>query len=296
MKKYRFIINPISGVGKQKVLENLLPKHLDQHAIEWEVTYTEAAGHAVDLSREAAQKGWDAAVVVGGDGSVNEAAQGLVHQQHCALGIIPTGSGNGFARHLGLPIGLKHAVQSLNTARPFIIDTAMANQSLFVGTAGVGFDAHIGFLFSEYGTRGFLSYIRLVLREFHQYQARKFQLEIDGQRLERHAMIIAIANSSQYGNNAFLSPHSLLADEQLEVCILNDCPKWAFPDLVMRLFRGTLEGSPYYEMLPARRVRIVQPDLTAHLDGEPMELGQNLDIQIQPASLPVLVPPIVKAI
>lgn len=289
MRRICFIINPISGVGRQSVVEDLIVQHLDSKDFETEVKYTKAAGHATELSREAAEQGMDAVIVVGGDGSVNEAALGLIHHKHCALGIIPTGSGNGLARHLGLPIDLTKAVQLLNHSKIRTIDTALMNDRLFVGTAGIGFDAHIGFKFAEFGTRGFSSYARLVLREFPTYGSRHYTLEIDGKQLELDAFVIAFANSSQYGNNAMVSPNSRLDDGILEVCILKDCPKWRIPEMLIRLFRGTLEASKYVEILPAKEIRLKQSDSTAHLDGEPVKLGQELHIQVQPASLKVLV-------
>src|SRR5690554_488083 len=140
-KSIRFIINPISGVGKKKVLPGLIKQHLDHSKFTYDIVYTSHRGHAVEISKEAADEGIDIVCVVGGDGSVHEAGTSLIGR-NTALAILPTGSGNGIARYLGLPRRIKSALKSINAHQIETVDTLTLNGHQFIGVSGFGFDAY----------------------------------------------------------------------------------------------------------------------------------------------------------
>ena len=142
--RIRFIINPISGTGKQKGIEKYITKHLKNY----EIFYTQKAGDASRMSKEAAADNIDAVIGVGGDGTVNECLIGLVNT-NTALGVIPCGSGNGFAYHIGMKNKIEQAIIQLKDTRIEQIDSCSANGAPFVNVSGIGFDAHIANLFSE---------------------------------------------------------------------------------------------------------------------------------------------------
>lgn len=286
-KKVCFIVNPISGVGRQKVIEQLVAGKLDASKFEAEIVYTEARRHATILSREAVNKGCEIVVAVGGDGSVNEAARGLIGT-NASLAILPAGSGNGLARHLKIPVNLVKAMQVINTGKPVTIDTASINNEIFIGMAGIGFDAHIGWEFAKFGKRGFQSYIKVITREYPKYHAQQYHLEIDGITYERNAFLISFANGSQYGNNAAISPQANLQDGLLDVCILKQFPLYALPVLAYRLFNQKMHESEYMEIIRGSHIRVKQPANTAHIDGEPVELGNDLEIKVNRSSLKVM--------
>jgi len=141
-KKLRFIINPFSGIGQKKIVPKMLEKGLDAHRFEWDIVLTERAKHAIDISKEAVDLGYDAVIAVGGDGSINEVARNLIHTD-TALGIIPGGSGNGVARSLNIPLNVQKAIGVINDFKTLKIDTGQLNDHPFVGVAGIGFDALI---------------------------------------------------------------------------------------------------------------------------------------------------------
>lgn len=288
-KKICFIVNPISGVGRQKVIEQLVASRLDTSLFEPEIVYTEAPRHAVTLSREAVNRGCEMIVAVGGDGSVNEAGRGVVGTG-ASLAILPAGSGNGLARHLKIPMNLVNAMQVINTGKPVTIDTASINNEMFIGMAGVGFDAHIGWEFAKFGKRGFQSYIKVVTREYPKYQAQQYRMEIDGTAYERTAFLISFANGSQYGNNAAISPQADLQDGLLDICILKQFPLYAVPMLAYRLFNQKMHESEYLEIIKGSNIKIIQPATIAHIDGEPVELGHELKIKVNKGSLKVVCP------
>lgn len=288
-KKISFIVNPKSGLGRQKRIESVLSKTLDHSIFAPSIQFTEAPGHGLELSREAVEKEADLVVAVGGDGTVNECARALLGTS-CALGIIPCGSGNGLARHLGIPMNLEKAIAYLNTHKVRTIDTASLNGKPYMGVAGVGFDAHISKVFSSFGQRGFLSYIRLVMREYKAYPSQKYKVIVDGKVQEVFALLIAVANSSQFGINARITPMAIDDDGLLDIAILGKFPMINGISMARKLFGGKLEKSNYTTYLRGRSVEIIQTSVLAHIDGEPIEPGENLVFEIRPRSLLVAVP------
>jgi YegS/Rv2252/BmrU family lipid kinase len=287
-RKICFIINPISGIGRQKVIEKLIDENLDRSLFDYEVAYTKAAKHAIELARDAAGRNIDIVVAVGGDGSVNETAKGLVNTS-TTLAIIPTGSGNGLARHLNIPLNLKKAMQVINTGKTISIDSVQMNEEVFVNVAGVGFDAHIGWEFAKFGKRGFSSYIKVIMREFPRYKAQDFELTIDGKTTIKNAYLISFANGSQWGNNAYIAPAADISDGHLDIAILKDFNFMSALSVGYHLFRGSLDTSRHLEVIKAKEVIVKQAGIIAHIDGEPIEIGNELNIKVKPLSLKVIV-------
>jgi diacylglycerol kinase (ATP) len=288
-KKICFIVNPISGVGRQKIIEKLIDEELDRTLFEYEIAYTKAAKHATELAKEAARKKTDIVVAVGGDGSVNETAKGLVSTES-AMAIIPTGSGNGLARHLQIPLNLKKAMQVINTGKTVRIDSISLNEETFVNVAGIGFDAHIGWEFARFGKRGFSSYLKVISKEFPSYKAGDFELSIDGKTITKNAYLISFANGSQWGNNAYIAPTADISDGVMDIAILKDFRLMTGIAIAYRLFRKTLHQSSHLEIIKAKEMTVKQKGTIAHIDGEPIETGHELKIKVNPLSLKVVVP------
>jgi YegS/Rv2252/BmrU family lipid kinase len=289
MKKIRFIINPKSGTGKKDSFKGLIEKHIDHSIFESEICFTEYAGHATILSTEASEKGFDSVVVVGGDGSVNEAAKALVGKK-TALGIIPAGSGNGMARHLGIPVDPVQAISLLNTGQRVLIDTLSVNSMFCIGTIGIGFDAHVAHLFARANKRGYSTYVKLVLTEFPVYKDKKFSILVDGILHERNCFLLTIANSSQFGNNAVIAPFADERDGIIDISIMRKFPLLAAPGLIYRLMHNSIHRSRYFTALKGRHVVIRNNDtMIGHIDGEPVEFLGDLDIRLNPLSLNVIV-------
>jgi diacylglycerol kinase (ATP) len=288
-KKICFIINPISGIGRQKVIEKLIDEQLDRTVFDYEVAYTKAAKHATEISKDAADRKVDIVVAVGGDGSVNETAKGLINSG-TAMAVIPAGSGNGLARHLKIPLHLKKAVQVINSGKETAIDTINMNDEIFVNVAGIGFDAHIGWEFAKFGKRGFSSYIKVISREFPSYKAADYELTIDGKKINKEAYLISFANGSQWGNNAYIAPEADISDGIMDVAILSDFKFYNILSIGYKLFNKTLHTSSKLEIIKATEVLVKQKGIIAHIDGEPIEVGNEIRIRVNPLSLKVIVP------
>jgi diacylglycerol kinase family enzyme len=172
-KSILFIVNPVSGIGKHKGVERLIEDGLDKTQFNPRIVYTSGPGDATDISSKAAAEGIEIIVAVGGDGTVNETAAGLVGTAS-AMAIVPAGSGNGLARHLGIPMNLKRAIDIINTGRIIKIDTATINDQLFVNVAGVGFDASVAKKFAVAGKRGFSTYLRITTSSYKDYEPKQY--------------------------------------------------------------------------------------------------------------------------
>lgn len=285
--KYTFIINPTSGTGKQKNIEERINKILAS-SVEYDIIKTEYAGHGYELASKFAGNA-EAVIAIGGDGTVLEIGSALINSS-TALGIIPTGSGNGLAHNLGIPIDIEKAIKQLKKSKHRVIDTGTINERVFLSTTGVGFDAHIANCFSTFGTRGFLSYVKLIIREFFLYNERTYNLIIDGKEVSKEAFIVCIANSSEYGNGAVISPESTIDDGILDVCFIKKPKLWQYFTFPVRMFTSTLHRSRIMSRISGRDIIVKNHNKIFHVDGDPVIAEEELHVKINPLSLNVLVP------
>ena len=287
--KALFIVNPFSGVGRQKGIEKYLAKNLDQSKFEFSLVYTERPHHATELCEDAIKKSFNLIVAVGGDGTVNEVARPLVGT-NIPMGIIPSGSGNGLARHLKIPIDPNKAIRLLNYFNSKKIDTVEVNDQFFVSIAGVGFDAFVAKKFAGQKRRGFFKYAQISLSEYFRYRPKKFTLTIDGRKLEKTALFISIANSDQFGYNTSISPKAKIDDGMIDICIMKKVPMWKTIFLAPLLFSRKIDRSSYLEIIRVREVEIMQTNMHINLDGESVKMSKSLHFKVQPKSLTVVVP------
>ncbi|MGD9995272.1 MAG: diacylglycerol kinase family protein [Salinivirgaceae bacterium] len=289
-KRVLFIINPISGTGKQEGFPEVLNAAIDRQLYDFDMVFSEYRGHATLLSQNAVAD-YQMVVAVGGDGTVNEVAKGLINSP-CIMGIVPVGSGNGLARHLNIPMRVKEAIELINEPHIQKIDMASLNGEYFVNVAGIGFDAHIAHLFAAASKRGPIPYAKLATVEFQKYKPAEYKVFIEGQEHHLKAFLISFANSAQFGNNAYISPHAIINDGLLDVCLMSEFPKVEAGQLAIKLFNKRLDKSKYMKIIRGTRVKIVADEnLKGHLDGEPINLPRELDIQIIPNSLHVIYNP-----
>ena len=286
-QKALFIINPISGGKKKDGVPELIYKHLDAEKFEPVIVFSDGVSHARQMALESVNK-FGTIVAVGGDGTVNEVASAL-KESETALGIIPFGSGNGLARFLHIPMNTARAISTLGSGKIQLIDSGTLNGRSFFNMAGMGFDAHISEVFSHGKKRGFLSYIKSSLKEFKKYKSENYLINIDGDGYQREAFMLSFANSSQYGNNAHISPNASVKDGLLDVCIIKKFPVWRFPEMGLRMLTKTSEGTKFVEIIRGKQIQVTRNKPgPAHLDGEPVKTGIITDIKVIPASLKVI--------
>jgi YegS/Rv2252/BmrU family lipid kinase len=291
MPRTCFIFNPMAGTGRRADFPALLRQHFGgAPEADYLLRPTEGPGHATELARAAAQAGCRVVVAVGGDGTVNEVGQGLLGQTGAALGIVPRGSGNGLARHLRVPLGLPAALRRLRQPTFSRMDVGVINGRPFFCTAGLGFDAHVSQHFALAGTRGVSTYLRVTLREYGNFRPVPVQVETNGQTLATDCYVLAFANASQYGNNAYIAPQANLQDGLLDMCLIDALPPWRAVQVVLGMALGTLPrtGGATYRHTPHAVVRAATP-LGYHADGDYLGHATKFELRLLPLALEVAV-------
>ena len=284
-----FIINPISGVGKQKVIKKLIDIHLDKDQFKVEIKYTERAKHAIEITQNNADK-FDIIVAVGGDGSVNEIGKSLINS-NTTLAIIPTGSGNGLARDLHIPMQIKKALSLINEGKTKSIDTIKINDNYFLGTAGVGFDAYISWKFDAALTRGILTYIKVAFKGFWTYKSSDYTVFYDGKETTiKKGLLVTFSNSKQYGNNIFISPKSKIDDGLVKLIIVKKFPFIYLPVFGYYLLSQQIDKFKFTEEISSKKITLTNPTNEVHLDGEPIKMNTKLEVEVIPQSLNIIVP------
>lgn len=279
-KRILFIINPISGVQRKAGVARLADELTDRGIYEVEMATTEYAGHASELARAAAEAGVEVVVAVGGDGTVNEVARAIVGTK-AALAIVPCGSGNGLARHLQIPMDVRGAIEVINDGVVHSLDYGTINGRPFFCTCGVGFDAFISEKFAEAGKRGPLTYVENTLREGLKYKPETYTICDETGTVERKAFLIACANASQYGNNAFIAPHASMKDGLLDVVVMEPFSVVEAPQVALQLFNGTLPENSHVRMFQTRSLIIKREGAgAAHCDGEPFVTCETIRVEL----------------
>ncbi len=290
-KQALFVINKYSGGKYRPEVEGRIITACKDLSIECSIEFTQSRGHAIELARNAAAARVHMVFAVGGDGTVNEVAQGLVGTS-TPMGILPKGSGNGLARHLGVPMNFKDALKVLKHHSVMKMDTMRINNNLSVNVSGIGFDGHIANLFANKANRGLLGYTQLTLKEFFSFKEFTANIKIDNEGpIQTKAFIIALANSSQFGNNARISPRASVMDEFFDVCFVKKVPLSQAAGFAAKMFTGNLDKSTLVKIQRAKKIVIdLEYPVSFHVDGESMGASNHFEVEIQPASLHVLVP------
>ena len=276
--KVLFIMNPISGSIKKNGIPKLIDQYIDKEKFEYNIRYTEYAGHAKKIAREAAEEGIDIVVAVGGDGTINEIGSSLIHTD-TALAILPCGSGNGLARHLSIPINIKQSIEILNACHIHELDYCTINGHPFFCTCGLGFDAFISQKFSSGNRRGPLKYIEEVLIEGLRYQPNVYTIEDDNGEHRYRAYLVTCANASQYGNNAYIAPQASMSDGLLDIIIMEPFGLMDAAQVSFDLMNKTLSNSSKVKTFKASKV-IIRRDSEGpvHFDGDPQIMGEEIEI------------------
>lgn len=291
------VINPLSGSrgnGQGRQRARLARRLLDARRVEARVLVSEYAGHAVELTRRAVADGATLVCAWGGDGTINEVARVLAHT-NVPLGVVPEGSGNGFARDLGLLLPPDRALAVALEGREITLDAGELGGRLFFNVAGVGLDARIAALFNGRTSerRGFWRYVALGWRELLACRAEHYRLEADGERLDAHAMMVVLANLRQYGSGACIAPRAAGDDGRLDLVVVGVTSTLRAFLLTPRLFAGTLDRARDIQTRQVTRTTIAsvsKTPLLCHVDGEAFEAGTELMGRVRPKALRVRIP------
>lgn len=289
-KQIIFVVNPISGTHSKEGIIRLINEMLDHDKYDYIIRKTEYSGHATEIATQAVHDGIDAVVAIGGDGTMNEIARSLIHTD-TSLGIIPCGSGNGLARHLHIPMDPKGAIHVINNGLKKTIDYGIIDGHPFFCTCGVGFDAFISLKFADSGKRGLLTYLENTLHESLNYRPETYEIENSTGTVHYKAFLIACANASQYGNNAYIAPQASLTDGMMDITILEPFTVLDIPSLSFQLFNRTLDQNSCIKTMKDKSIVIHRKrEGVFHFDGDPTIGGKDLKVEIIHEGLNVIAP------
>lgn len=288
-KRIVFVVNPISGTQGKKAILKWIDERIDRALFDYSIVKTQYAGHAVEIAAAAAKDNVDIVVAIGGDGTINEIGRSLVHT-NTALGIIPCGSGNGLARHLHIPMDAKAAIDLLNTGERTCVDYGKINDMPFFCTCGVGFDAFVSLKFADSGKRGLLTYLENTLHKSLTYEPETYEIENEEGTIKYKAFLIACANASQYGNNAYIAPQASLTDGLMDVTILEPFTVLDVPSLSFQLFNKTIDQNSRIKTMRAKKIKIHRTkEGVMHYDGDPVMGGKDIEVELIPHGLNVII-------
>lgn len=288
-KKIYIIINPVSGTKSKKGLPEKTMM-LDPHVFDVHMFMTGYEGHASQIAKEAVENKIDYVIAVGGDGTINEVARVLVNTD-VIFGIIPSGSGNGLARDLKIPLNHRKAIEIIKQNNVKTIDYGIANDNIFFCTCGVGFDAEVSEKVLSQSSRGKLMYAKSMVNVFYKFKPQKYRVTASDQVFEGEAFLVTCANASQYGNDTFIAPHADIQDGMMNIAILKPLSALNLPQTAIQMMSKNIENN-------SKLVEIITPEVlierekegVMHLDGNAIQTGKEITVKIVNKGLNVLVP------
>lgn len=294
MMSVLFIVNPISGLGLGKELPGKIKKLPEYAHIDYEIVFTEYAGHARKIVEQARkQEKYTHIVAVGGDGTVNEVG-GALCGSDIAFAVVSLGSGNGFARHLGYSIFMNKALKQVLTQQYARIDVLEMNGKYSLNVSGVGFDAEVAHEFNHLKMRGIFSYIYAAIKLWFRYPEKKYKITSNGKVMKVSCFILSFANSSQYGNNAFIAPQASMRDGLMDICILKRPAFWEIMWFLLFFITAKLYKLSYFKELQCQEA-VIEGDIhRVHIDGDAYCMESPIRLKVLPGALKVVVPKILE--
>lgn len=290
IRKILAVINPISGTTKKEYIPEIIERTIDKTKYRVSVRFTQYASHATELTSQAIKEGFYGVIAVGGDGTINEVAAAL-RDSNTALGIVPCGSGNGLARHLGIPMNVEKALAIINEDKIMPLDYCTANDRPFFCTCGVGFDALVSQKFAEAKKRGPLSYIKKTLVEYLKYRSQVYCIETADKVITEKAFVIACGNASQYGNNAFIAPQASMCDGLIDVTVIHPFTPLDTAIMSVLLFTKHIDQDTNIHSFRTPELTIHRPKADImHIDGEPIMMQADINIKCHKSGIKIFLP------
>jgi len=285
VKRSLFILNPFAGVQPVKFI---ISKELQRRKND--LSYFKSL--SIDESGVHIKKSfdnYDIFVAAGGDGTVRTVASEIVGTEKI-LGVLPMGSGNGFAKEFGFRPNIPLLLKDIKKAESLKVDVIQINDHICLNVAGIGLDSFVAHSFDKLKTRGFWSYAWVTLKNFLQLHPFLVTLELSGKEpITEYVFVLSIANTRQFGNNAFIAPHAKPNDGIIDIVLMKPFPKLMAPVIIYQLFRGTLHNSKYVQYFKTEKpFRIITGEKRFHIDGEPVIISGDVNVKLKGDTLKVL--------
>jgi YegS/Rv2252/BmrU family lipid kinase len=275
-KDILFIINPNSGKKKTQSLIGAIESQHDRP----DFVVTQDLEHLDKVFKEGIPR-YKVFVIVGGDGSIHKAIPYLTGHSDKYLAVLPNGSGNGFAKELGFSKKVDLLLEKIHKGQSVALDVIDINGNLSINASGLGIDSHVAHRFAETKRRGFANYILLTTKAVFSFKSFEAFLEIDNKPLSGKYMMITIANTRQFGNNARIAPKAKPNDGQYDLVLVKPMPFFRYPGFVFKMFRGKLQSSKYVSYIQTERDLSIRSNMTEyHLDGEPYKFDNGIDLNL----------------
>lgn len=287
-RKIVFLANPISGGSKKDAALKLVEAVFTKHQIPFEIIPTVASGDYDFLKAKIHEERITDVVIIGGDGSVNQVVQSL-HNEKIRFGIIPFGSGNGFAFAAGIPKNVKKAIEIIVAGNSSIVDAFKVNDEFSCMLSGIGFDAKVAHDFAAKSSRGLITYTQQSIINFFKAHPYQFEVNVDGFNFFTEAYFISVANANQFGNNVTIAPKASLSDGMLDVVIVQKMNKAKLPFAILKQLRGNNKMQELVEAMSKKNVLYFQTNTITinnikhaplHIDGEPKETADQIKFEI----------------
>ena len=286
-----FIINPISGGNDKEDFIQDLKKYSQDYCFSYETFFTSGDNDLEKLKNAISVTQADRVAAVGGDGTSSLVGQ-AIKGSDVPMGIIPFGSANGMAAELGLPTRPARAIHNLINGKTVAIDLLLFNDKHYAMRMGdLGFNAHIVRGFEESDKRGLGAYFKQFLKELRISPRRTYYLKINGHKIKRKAVMVAIANATRYGIGTVLNPKGKLNDGRLEVCIIKSIHFNAMLRLLWGQLTGNMYRSEHAEIITCSELTVSMKNAhTLQVDGEIIGKEQVIRAKVIPACVKLLVP------
>lgn len=302
--RYYVIVNPISGRGLGERSIPAIEARLSQAGLDYKIVRTERTWHAAELAEQAAREGYDVVVCASGDGTINEALNGLMKARkdglnRVAFGVISIGTGNDFSSGMGIPTDLEHSLEVLLADRRKMIDIGFVKGGdypdgrYFGNGVGIGFDAAVGTAAAKVRfVRGLPAYlIGVIATVFLYYTPPKVRILLDGAEINQRSLLVSVMNGNRMGGGFRTAPNGKPDDGVFDLCICETASKARVFGLIPYFLKGTQETQPEIKMRQAKKVTVsaIEGDFPAHSDGEMLCFtGKELSMEILPAELELI--------
>jgi YegS/Rv2252/BmrU family lipid kinase len=289
-KRIKVIANPFSGTGKKDNIRQLLDHHLNQDRYSYDLEFTQFAGHARILAEAAVSENFYMCVAAGGDGTVNEVAS-VLKGTEVILAVLPYGSGNGFAAHIGVKRDVIRGIEIINTGEVHCIDSCMANDRFFLNIAGIGLDATVAYKTKANKKRGFLPYFTTTLKESLDFKYMDLEIETGHEKFSGSYAMVVVANASIYGYDFTIAPTADLEDGMLDILMVKKSPVYKYFLMALRVLNKSFHKSPLVRFMRVKSITIKSLSKAyIHVDGEGFEADPITTFSVHPSSIRVMFP------
>ena len=285
VKRSVFILNPHAGITPVK---QIISKNLQKRKYELSCFRSLSIDESGSLIRKSFDI-YDVFVAAGGDGTVRSVASQIIGTDKI-LGVLPIGSGNGFARELGFKPNIRSLLNDIKKKESHNIDVIMLNDQICLNVAGIGLDSFVAHSFDKLKTRGFWTYVWAILVNFIKFRPVHLEIKIPGEEyISDDFYLMTIANTRQFGNNAYIAPEARPDDGIIDIALVKPFPKIMLTVFAWRLLRGTLKNSKYIRYIKTDKpFTIITNETRFHIDGDPVELSGRITVTVNHNILKVL--------